>query len=82
MCTVCLLAAIPLPREAEREENRCVTETKQLCVCVCMCDLRQPPRELANTHTPHAHLNPSDRAAFKDTLSLENRVILSQDVKH
>lgn len=32
MCIVCLLAVLPLPREAEREENRCVTETKQLCV--------------------------------------------------
>lgn len=32
MCMVYLLAVIPLPREAEREENRCVTETKQLSV--------------------------------------------------
>lgn len=32
MCTAYLLAVTPLPREAEREESRCVTETIQLFV--------------------------------------------------
>lgn len=56
MCMVYLLAVIPLPREAEIEENRCVTETKQLCLRVCesVCDLRQPCIELANMHASAA----------------------------
>lgn len=49
MCMVCLLAVIPLLREAGSEENRCVTETNCVCVSLCMCVTSESSKELANT---------------------------------
>lgn len=75
MCTVYFTGNdTTAERSSEREENCCVTETKQLCVC----DLRQPCRELATsvcTFKPH-------QVAFKGTPARASTVILSQDVRH
>lgn len=64
MCMVYLLAVIPRPREAETEEKRCVTETKQLCVYVCA-------SVTSDSHAQKWHntqLNSSDQVALKQNI--------------